>query len=507
MLLSKNTALENTALDRHVCYEAMRANDSRFDGRFFVGVRSTGVFCRSVCPARLPKLENCTFFLSAAAAQAAGYRACLRCRPELAPAVGVLASPVEGSSAAVVARALRMIELGALDEGSVVALAARLGVSDRTLRQQFAQHVGTSPRQVAKTRRLLFAKRLIDETSLSMTEVAISAGFRSIRSFNSAFLASYGRAPSTMRRAQKLTHGASDPIVLKLPFSEPYDWQSLMAFWQPRCMTGIEMVTAERYCRSLVINGEPGWVAVRPVAGKPYLQVQISLVQVSQLGKIMARLRQMFDVGVNVAAVTACLERSELLRPLITRRGLRIPGAWDAFELAVRAIVGQQVSVAAATTVFNRIVAAYGEPLTVAGRPDGLTRVFPTAAVLAEADLTGVGLVKARAKAISHLAQLVVERPSFFDEMTTLSKAVDALCDLPGIGPWTAHYVAMRSLNEPDALPPGDVALLRAAKRLGKEVSRAQFAEMAEEWRPWRAYGAMYLWQFDARRAYDNSFG
>lgn len=504
--------LKSTVLDRHVCYEAMRANDPRFDGRFFVGVRSTGIFCRSVCPARLPKLENCTFFLSAAAAQHAGYRSCLRCRPELAPAAGVMAPPIEGSSAAVVARALRMIELGALDDGSVTALAARLGVSDRTLRQQFSQHVGTSPGQVAKTRRLLFAKRLLDETSLMMTEIAISAGFKSIRSFNSAFQNSYGRSPSSIRRVQNASHGssygsshgsshgASEPITLKLPYGEPYNWQALMAFWQPRRMVGIEAVSAEGYCRSIVLDGEPGWIAVSPVADESYLQVQIGFAQVSQLGLIMARLRQMFDVGVNVVAVEQCLSRSSLLKPLIGNQGLRIPGAWDAFELAVRAIVGQQVSVAAATTVFNRIVETYGEPLTVTHKPEALTRVFPKAAVLAQADLTAVGLVKARARAIAHLAQVVTERPSFFDELTTLPKAIDALCALPGIGPWTAHYIAMRSLNEPDAMPPGDLALLRAAKHLGKDISSTQFTQLSEEWRPWRAYAAMHLWQFDAQR-------
>ena len=493
-------SLQSNILDRQACYEAMRGKDPRFDGRFFVGVRTTGIFCRSVCSARLPLLENCTFFLSAAAAQAAGYRACLRCRPELAPSTGTVAPPLEGSSAAVVARALRMIERGALDEGSVRELAERLGVSDRTLRHQFAQHVGTSPTQVAKTRRLLFAKRLLDETSLPITEIAISAGFKSIRSFNSAFLNSYGRSPSAMRRSSQPAHNASDPITLKLPFSEPYSWQALMAFWQPRRISGIEVATAEEYCRSIVLNGKPGWVTVRPVAGESYLQVQIGFAQVSQLGTIMARLRQMFDVGVNIAAVEDCLMRSPLLKPLIAHQGLRVPGAWDAFELAVRAIVGQQVSVAAATTMFNRIVETYGEPLKVTGKPNVLTRVFPKASVLAQADLTALGLVQTRAKAISHLAQVLTENPSFFDEMTTLPRAIDALCALPGIGPWTAHYIAMRALNEPDAMPPGDVALLRAAKSLGTDVNIAQFTQLSENWRPWRAYAAMYLWQFDAQQ-------
>ncbi|MEL6470696.1 MAG: AlkA N-terminal domain-containing protein [Cyanobacteria bacterium J06623_4] len=499
-------------LDAQVCYQAMRANDRRFDGRFFVGVKSTGVFCRPVCPARLPKFENCTFYLSAGAAQQAGYRPCLRCRPELAPMSDGGACVADGAKT-VVAKALRLIEAGALDEGSVAALAARLEVSDRTLRQQFAQYVGASPSQVAKTRRLLFAKRLIDETPLKMTEVAMSAGFKSIRSFNSAFLQTYGRSPSSFRSggrtARTLTQSGSpsqarptQPITLKLPVSEPYNWDALMGFWQPRSVTGVEVATPTSYCRSIEIDAQQGWVSVLPVAEKPYLQVQIGFPQVGQIGKIMSRLRRMFDVGVSVAVVEAHLARSPLLKmPLQTAQGLRIPGAWDAFELSVRAIVGQQVSVAGATTVFNRLVNSWGETLTAPDSPSVLDRVFPKPATLAGADLTQVGLIRTKAKAISTLAQIVAENPLFFEEMTTLPTAVKTLCALPGIGPWTAQYIAMRALNEPDALPPGDLALLRAAKRLGYEVSKREFENMAEDWRPWRGYGAMYLWQFDAAQA------
>lgn len=504
-------------LDPQVCYQAMQANDVRFDGLFFVGVRSTGIFCRSVCSARLPKFENCTFYLSAGAAQYAGYRPCLRCQPELAPVVSpaMAAKGDQGmSGAAVVNRALTLIDAGALDEGSVVGLAARLGVSDRTLRQQFSRYVGTSPGQVAKTRRLLFAKRLLDETTLPITEIAISAGFKSIRSFNRAFQQTYERSPSTFRRdvtfcqekrSEELPSAQQADtafITLKLPFSRPYNWEALMAFWQLRTIAGVEVATAEQYCRSIVVNGQPGWVMLRPVADQPYLQVQMGLADMSQIGRVMARLRQMFDVGVNVVAVESHLARSQLLASLFSAapsQGLRIPGAWDPFELAVRAIVGQQVSVAAATTVFNRIVTTYGDPFTASGKPAVLERVFPRAAVLAAADLTALGLIRAKAKSISGLAQVVADNPAFFEEMTTLPTAVETLCQLPGIGPWTAHYIAMRALNEPDALPPGDLALLRAAKALGHSITKKELDQLAEDWRPWRGYGAMYLWQFDAQ--------
>ncbi|MEL6160046.1 MAG: DNA-3-methyladenine glycosylase 2 family protein [Cyanobacteria bacterium J06554_11] len=496
-------------LDAQVCYQAMQANDRRFDGRFFVGVKTTGVFCRPICPARLPKFENCTFYLSAGAAQHAGYRPCLRCRPELAPASDEVACTANGTKT-VVAKALRLIEAGALDEESVAALAARLKVSDRTLRQQFAQYVGASPGQVAKTRRLLFAKRLIDETPLKMTDVAMSAGFKSIRSFNSAFLQTYGRSPSSFRSGNRPAVTVSkreivgsqslQPITLKLPVSEPYNWDALMGFWQPRSVIDVEVATPNSYCRSIEIDAQQGWVSVMPVANKPYLQVEIGFPQVGQIGKIMVQLRRMFDVGVSVAVVESHLARSPLLKmPLQTAQGLRIPGAWNAFELSVRAIVGQQVSVAGATTVFNRLVSAFGEKLAAPGSPDVLDRIFPKPAALAAADLTQVGLIRAKAKAISTLAQIVAENPRFFEDMTTLPAAIKTLCALPGIGPWTAQYIAMRALNEPDALPPGDLALMRAAKRLGYEVSKREFEKMAEDWRPWRGYGAMYLWQFDAQ--------
>jgi len=486
--------LSTLNLNPHICYQAMQSRDCRFDGLFYVGISSTKIFCRAICSARLPKFENCTFYKSAAAAQQAGYRPCLRCCPELAPPVKL---GTTGSHT--VNRALQLIEKGALDNGSVTALSQQLGVNVRTLRQQFARHVGTSPIQVAKTRRLLFAKRLIDETALPMTDIAISAGFKSIRAFNSAFQNSYGRSPTSLRRKPD-SPTCSNTLTLKLPFTTPYNWPALMAFWQPRSIHSIEIATEQQYCRSFTLHKQQGWVRISPVPQKNYLQVSIGNAPVTHISQILLRLRQMFDVSANITAIESHLANSPILKPLLGQ-SLRIPGAWDPFELAVRAIVGQQVSVAAATTVFNRIVATYGEPLTLTDAPPVLTQVFPTAQVLAKADLTSTGLVKSRAHAINQLAKVVVDHPHFFDEMTTLETAVQKLCALPGIGPWTAHYIALRALSEPDAFPPGDIALLRAVERLGYTLNKKELTQLSEKWRPWRGYAAMCLWQGDAKSA------
>ncbi|MEM9906096.1 MAG: AlkA N-terminal domain-containing protein [Cyanobacteria bacterium P01_D01_bin.44] len=474
-------------LDPAVCYRALETRDRRFDGHFFTGVRTTGIFCRPVCPATTPKLVNCTFYRSAAAAQQAGYRPCLRCRPELSPQLW----PMTGG-ADIIPRALRLIGAGALDEISVAELAAQLGVSDRYLRRRFAETLGTSPAQVAKTRRLLFAKQLISETTLTMTEIAIAAGFKSIRSFNYAIQQTYGCAPTQLRRHRQSPQ-PSAPITLKLSFSLPYDWPAIAAFLAARATPGLTSVTAQRYCRSIELEGHQGWVAVSPVPGEPYLQVQIGFPKIKLLSKIIDRLRSLFDLNTHSAAIEQHLRQDPLFQQQF-QPGVRIPGAWDAFELAVRAIVGQQVSVTAANTLFARLVAHYGEPLATPQAPPALTYVFPKPEILAAADLTELGMTGPRANAISVLAQTLVDHPHFFSQLTTLDNAVSTLCQLPGIGPWTAHYIAMRALQDPDAFPPGDVALLRGMAALGEPVSQTQLLDRADNWRPWRAYAAMHLW-------------
>lgn len=492
-------------LDPDVCYRAIQTSDLRFDGQFFVAVHTTGIYCRPICPATTPKRENCTFFPSAAAAQHSGFRPCLRCRPELSPH---LLAHIGTTST--VARALRLIAEGALDEGTVAALATRLGVGDRHLRNLFAKHLGTTPTAVAQTRRLLFAKQLIDETALSMTEIAIVAGFRSIRRFNDVIYKTYGRSPSSLRKEtiDESDSAHTPKISLKLPFSPPYNWAAFVQFFIPRATPGLESVNLAHYRRTIALEGHHGIVEVCPVAGHNYLTANIYFPKVTLLAQIVERLRRMFDLNSNTAEISAHLQSDPILTPVIGMQpGLRIPGAWDSFELAVRAILGQQISVAAATKLAGRLVRTYGASLSASSAIAGtswaeteLQFVFPQPEVLAEADLTTLGIPQSRTVAIASLSRAVAQNPQFLRQFQTLDDAVQILCQLPGIGAWTAHYIAMRALQEPDAFPATDLGLLRALQALGKPMSKTQLAEHSQTWRPWRAYAAMHLWSLDLTR-------
>ncbi len=481
-------------LDPDVCYRAIQTKDARFDGQFFVAVCTTGIYCRPICPAITPKRKNCIFFLNAAAAQSAGFRPCLRCRPELSPNLFA-----QVGTASTVSRALSLIASGALDEGTVGDLATRLGVGDRHLRQLFAKHLGTSPTALAQTRRLLFAKKLIDETALSMTDVAMAAGFASIRRFNDLIYKTYQRSPRDLRRRtiQSLNATCGPTISLKLPFHPPFSWSAFIRFLLPRATPGLESLNLERYRRTIALNGHHGTVEICPVAGQNYLIAHICFPKVTLLAQIIERLQRMFDLNANAAEISAQLQRDPILAKVVAMQpGLRIPGAWDPFELAVRAILGQQVSVAAATTLAGRLVKTYGEPL-LAVTPwtgTGLQFVFPRPEVLADADLTSLGIPRNRASAITALAAAVAHNPQLLTHFQTMNEAIQTLCQLPGIGEWTANYIAMRALREPDAFPAADLGLLKAMESLGHPVTKAQLIECSQAWRPWRAYAAMHLW-------------
>ncbi len=482
-------------LDPDACYRAFLTKDARFDGKLFVGVRTTGIFCRPICPARTPKRENCTFFTSAAAVHEAGFRPCLRCRPELAPHLFA-----QIGKASTVSRALRLIAEGTLDDGTVGELAAQLGMSDRHLRQLFAKHLGTSPAAVAQTRRLLFAKQLIDETSLSMTDIAMAAGFSSIRRFNAAIRKTYQRSPSELRRQQIQQGDAvnTPEIVLKLPFSPPYNWSALVRFLAARVTPGLESVGADFYRRTISLDGVHGIVEVSPVKEQHYLVATIRFPKIALLAQIVERLRRVFDLDANVADIMSHLQQNSVLSPAIAALpGLRVPGVWDSFELAVRAILGQQISVAAATTLAGRLVEAYGERLVIEGmspKESELRFVFPRPEVLADADLTALGITRPRALAIASLAAVVVRDRHILTNFQNLDDAVQKLSKFPGIGEWTAQYIAMRALREPDAFPATDLGLLRAMENLGHPVTRSELLKLSQAWRPWRAYAAMFLW-------------
>jgi len=475
------------------CYRAICTRDARFDGRLFVGVRTTGIYCRPICPARTPKPQNVTFHLSAASAQEAGYRPCLRCRPETSPDLAAW----RGTSNTV-SRALALIEIGALDGDDVDALAGRLGVGERHLRRLFRQHLGASPVAVAQTRRVLLAKQLIHQTRLPMTEVALASGFGSLRRFNETFQQLYDRPPSALRRGSATDQSAcgAGAVSLMLPYRPPYDWDSLIGFLAMRAIPGIEAVSPRRYARTIGLAGAVGTLIVEPASGER-LAVTIRFPRLDALPTIISRIRAVFDLAADPEAIAGHLAADPVLAPMVAARpGLRVPGAWDGFELAVRAILGQQITVVAATKLAGRIVEAWGEPLPpMAGDIAGLTRVFPTPERLATADIAALGMPRARGAALNGLASAVRDDPKIFGPQRGLDEAIAQLKGLAGVGEWTAQYIAMRQLREPDAFPAADVGLMRALTGSdGVRPTSTQLLERAERWRPWRAYAALHLW-------------
>jgi AraC family transcriptional regulator of adaptative response / DNA-3-methyladenine glycosylase II len=480
-------------LDFDACYRAFRTRDARFDGRLFSGVRTTGIYCRPICPARTPKRENMLFFPTAAAAQDAGFRPCLRCRPETAPELAAW----QGTSNTV-SRALALIEAGVLDEGSAGCLAERLGVGERQLRRLFREHLGASPVAVAQTRRVLLALQLIHETHLPMTDVALAAGFMSIRRFNEVFQRLFRRPPGALRRA-----GRSAPEVLPagdvtvlLRYRLPYDWHGMLAFLHARAIAGVEVISRHRYARTIAIDGRHGLVVVEPAAGHA-LKATIRFPGVAALPRIIARLRRVFDLAADPQAIGAQLAEDTLLAPLVAvRPGLRVPGAWDGFELAVRAVLGQQITVKAAVRLATELVDAYGEPLSVPNLTiAGLTRVFPPPERLASANLARLKMPGKRLQALKTLAAAVTSDPQLFGPGTEPTACTKRLRAITGIGEWTAQYIAMRELREPDAFPADDIALQRAlAGREGRRLTSREVIARAERWRPWRAYAVQHLW-------------
>ena len=473
-------------MDEAQCYRAMLSRDRRFDGRFFTGVLTTGIYCRPVCPARAPRRENATFFPCAAAAEEAGFRPCLRCRPETAPG-----TPAWNGSSATVARALRLIEDGALDDGGIDALAGRLGVSSRHLRRLFDEHLGASPISVALTRRLHFARRLLRDTTLPMTEVAFSAGFSSLRRFNDAAQKAWRAAPTAVRRREPSPSRGT--IELTLGYREPFAWNALLGFLRARAIAGIEVIDGDVYRRAIRFGDAAGVVEVRPSSEAPALVLSVPIDFARDLGNISRRARRLFDLDADPAAIAGVLAREPLLSRHVTKKpGLRVPGAWDPFELAIRAILGQQVSVKGASTLAARLVHAIAPAIDTGDAR--LDRVFPSAERLMNARLDRVGLTSARAATIRRFASAVASGELRLEPGSSLDESVEAMTAIEGIGRWTAHYIAMRALGEPDAFPASDLGIRKALAQGGTLLSERGVTERAEPWRPWRAYAAMWLW-------------
>lgn len=479
-----------------VCEQARLSRDPRFDGLFFTAVTSTGIYCRPVCPAPAAKRENVKYFGHAAAAEAAGFRPCLRCRPELSPAEGAWR---RGDAA--IARALKLIDEGALAEQPLAALAERVGLGERQLRRLFVDRLGAPPIGVHSTRRLLFAKQLLTETRLPITEVAMAAGFGSLRRFNTTFREAYRMAPRDLRRHPNQTPDSDgETLVLRLGYRPPYDFALMLDFLRGRALPGVEVVDEHSYSRVIGPIEAPGWLRVSAwPSGKNEpqhaLKLELHGPAPARLLEIINRLRRMFDLDADPNAIGAALSVDPRLRALVAKRpGLRLPSGWDGFEISVRAILGQQVSVAAARTLAARTAQRFGQPLPKAFGP-GLEHLFPTPEALADADLAEIGLTRARADTVRTVARALLDGRVDFRTERTLDEFVARWVALPGIGPWTAHYIALRALGHPDAFPADDLVLQKALPEDGIRMSAKALNARAEAWRPWRAYAVIQIWR------------
>lgn len=469
-------------------YRAYAARDPRFDGVFFTGVISTGIYCRAVCTAKLPKAENCRFFTHSAAAESAGFRPCLRCRPELAP--GVYAQE-RGRVSDWFSR-----QFDADPAASTLASAAAyFGLSARQVRRLMQQESGVTPLAYMQTRRLLLAKQLVSESRLPMIEVAFASGFNSVRRFNALFHSRYGLTPSALRRAQGsgVSAPAEQTVSLQLCYRPPYDWTCLLEYLRGRALAGAEWVSEQAYHRTVRIGGYEGWFKVEQMSGRNALKATISQGLVPVIAQVLARLRDLFDTQARPDRINTQLSQDSRLKPLIDKLpGLRVPGAFDGFELAVRAILGQQISVKAATTLSCRFVAALGEPaLTPFAQ---LTHFSPSATRVANTTVDAIaalGIVGSRAKSIIAIAQAQTEGQVQLQPVPYHERHLQQLMALPGIGPWTAQYIAMRALRWPDAFPKEDMVL---RKRLG-DLNPKQAEQASLPWRPWRSYAVLHLWQ------------
>ena len=455
-------------LDYETCRRARLSRDPRFDGEFYLAVSTTGIYCRPVCPARAPAEKNVRYYRSAAQAARDGYRPCLRCRPESAPN-----SPAWNGTSTTVSRALRLIEEGALNTGSLPALADRLGIGERYLRKLFERELGVSPTALALNQRLLFAKKLLAETSLPVTEVAFAAGFGSVRRFNSAMDTHFRLPPSALRRQSRARKGHSG-VTLQLQYRPPYDWEGVRAFFARHAIAGVEEVSDRSYHRTLLVDGNPGWFSVRPQRGRDALRLELSLPDLRYLMPVVARVRRMFDLDANPAAIAAALgDDAHLRSPLKRFPGIRAPGYGSLHESSTRAVIGQQVSTAAARGILSRLAKATGGT------------GFPAAATLAALDDTHFPMPTRRRDTLRTLWSLPRDSEG--------EPALDDIAALRGVGPWTVAMVAMRGAGDPDSFPATDLGVIRAWKAWAGDPKTLK--DHAVQWRPWRSYATNLLWR------------
>jgi AraC family transcriptional regulator of adaptative response / DNA-3-methyladenine glycosylase II len=487
--ISPRTSERDDALDPGICWQAITSRDARFDGRFFVGATTTGLYCRNICPVPPARQKNVRLFACAAAAEAAGFRPCKRCQPQAAPG-----TPAWVGTSAVVSRAFRLIMEGALNHGSVAALAGRLGLGPRHLHRLFVQHLGASPLRIAVTHRVHLASKLIEESGLAMTEVAFGSGFKSVREFNHAIRLSTGQSPREIRRAGggPISKSMRRGLELRLPYREPFDWPSLIAFLRSTAIPGVEAISEDSYKRTIEVNGAPGVLTVRPGHGDSQLIIQLHANNYHGLAETVERVRRMFDLSADPVRIASHLCRDKKLRSLIRQRpGLRVPGVWDGFEVAVLSVLGQKLSSRNSNPLVGRFVRMFGAPVNTS--VCGLTHLFPKPEILGLADLSKAGISDARSKAIRKICSPAARKELKFATAKTLEQSISRLEKTCGVDESIANYIAMRAFGEPDAFPSGEWGLRQSVSESGAILPPVQVLAMAESWRPWRAYAAMHI--------------
>lgn len=479
-------------LNPDICYQALLTHDRRFDGVFFVGVKTTGIYCRTVCPAKTPQFKSCSFYSNAALAERDGFRPCLRCRPELAPGNGIMDSVPR-----LAAIAANRIEDGALRNGTLDDLANDMGISSRHLRRVIEKEYGVSPIELAQTQRLLYAKRLLADTQIPITEIAFASGFSSVRRFNALFKERYALNPTDLRKStrgfktgtsERAHPNSTDSNLLRceINYAPPFDWERTLSFMKARSTAGVETIEEHKYYRTASFGKYKGWLTVAPSPQTDALCISISESLAPAFPSVVARVKRLFDTFADPIVISECLGELAEASP-----GIRVPGSFDGFEMAVRAILGQQVSVAAATTLAGRVAAKFGAQIETPF--EKLNLLTPTAEKLAAAEVSDVitlGITTARAETLLNLARGVTNGSLSLEPGADVERTIETLQSIKGIGEWTAHYIAMRALSWPDAFPHADLGIRKALNM----TSKNELIAASEKWRPWRSYAVMQLW-------------
>lgn len=475
-------------------YSAFKAKDSRFDGQFFVGISSTGIYCRPICRARLPKVENCTFYLTAAEAEQAGYHPCLLCRPELAPGNGMI-----DATSLLAARAEKVLKENCGSGQSVKEFAEMLGCSPRHLHRIFTNEYKISPVQYLQTCKLLLAKNLLTDTNLSVLEVAMFSGFGSLRRFNALFKKQYRLSPTALRRQIPKEKISTDNLTLAIGYRPPYQWNQMLDFLSQRAISGVEVVRDDKYFRTvhLITTDKKhisGWIEVSQKSQKNVLLVTLSSSLLPVLSQVLTRVRHLFDLSCDPYTIYEALASLNEIRPNSLTLGTRLPGCFDSYEMSIRAILGQQITVKTASTLAARFVKAYGTPIETP--VEGLTHIFPSSEVILSLEgsidnhLGPLGITSARSKTILELSRQLTEDKINLNSYAQAEVEIEKLISITGIGNWTAQYIAMRTLGWTDAFLETDVGLKKA---LHPHTAKEMLA-LAEKWRPWRSYVTINLW-------------